>query len=122
MTSLSKNKVAKKRGRPFGSKNKTADEAMVSLFKQTIPKHRVLQLSDLPLGATSWEDAYRKTLSNLERAYERLIEMQSIKEELLELQSMKEDYDRSQNDIAGLATIINYLELKLVETIQKGEA
>ena len=124
MTSLSENPVAKKRGRPAGSKNKRVRTVAGKeyTFKDKAFKRRGRpRLTELPLGASSWQDAYNKTLKNLERAYERLIEMQSVKEELLELQSMKEDYERSQNDIAGLATIINYLELKIVEAIQKGE-
>ena len=74
MTSLSKNKVAKKRGRPLGSKNKKADEAIVMSFKRRGRPRKV----ELPLGATSWEDAYKKTLKNLERAYERLVEFHDV--------------------------------------------
>ena len=99
MTSLSNNKVAKKRGRPLGSKNKKADEALVMSFKRRGRPRKV----ELPLGATSWEDAYKKTLKNLERAYERLVEFHDVHTKL----------EQAEADIVGMATIINYLELRL---------
>ena len=86
------------------SKKKPAAKAMV--FKQRGRPRKI----ELPLGATSWEDAYKKTLKNLERAYDRLVELQAI----------KEDYVRAQDELTGLATIINYLELRL-EARYKGE-
>jgi hypothetical protein len=105
MTSLSENPVAKKRGRPAGSKNKKA--AKIKPFK----RRGRPRLTELPLGASSWQDAYNKTLKNLERAYERLVEFHNVHVKL----------EQAENDIVGMATIINYLELKLEEARQKGE-
>jgi hypothetical protein len=105
MTSLSENPVAKKRGRPAGSKNKTADDALVMSFK----RRGRPRLTELPLGASSWQDAYNKTFKNLERAYERLVEFHDVHTKL----------EQAENDIVGMATIINYLELKLDEAKQK---
>lgn len=105
MTSLSENQVAKKRGRPAGSKNKSA--AKTKPFK----RRGRPRLTELPLGVSSWEDAYKKTLKNLERAYERLIGLHDVSTRL----------EQAEADLAGLATIVSYLELKLEEARQKGE-
>jgi hypothetical protein len=98
MTSLSN--LPKKRGRPLGSKNKPKKRAFkrssTSDAKQKAPKL-------LPIGARSWQDAYEKTYANLERAYERLVDLQDAQMEL----------DQAKVDLAGLSTIINYLELRL---------
>ena len=97
---LNSNVVAKKRGRPLGSKNKSKKRAFkrsnTSNAKQKAPK-------TLPIGAVSWQDAYEKTYANLDRAYKRLVELQDVREEL----------DQAKVDLAGLSTIINYLELRL---------
>ena len=103
MTSLSKNKVAKKRGRPVGSKNKTA--AKIKSFK----RRGRPRLDSLPSEFSSWEDAYRSTLNNLQIAYKCIVELSDV----------KQSYIRTQEDLTGLATIINYLELKLEEKYRK---
>ena len=98
MTSLSN--LPKKRGRPLGSKNKTKKRA----FKRYSTSDEKQKASKpLPIGATSWQDAYKKTFANLERAYKRLVDLQDAQEQL----------DQAKNDIVGLSTIINYLELRL---------
>jgi hypothetical protein len=112
MTSLSENPVAKKRGRPAGSKNKRVRTVAGKeyAFKDKAFKRRGRpRLTELPLGASSWQDAYNKTFKNLERAYERLVEFHDVHTKL----------EQAENDIVGMATIINYLELKLEEAKQK---
>jgi hypothetical protein len=114
MTSLSK-PVAKKRGRPVGSKNKRT--RTVAGREYTFKKKAFKQSNtsdskppkSIPLGAFSWVDAYEKTYANLKRACERLVEMQGVKAEL----------EQAKVDIAGLSTIINYLELRLEERYRK---
>lgn len=98
MTSLSN--FPKKRGRPLGSKNKSKKRA----FKRSSTSDAKQKTSKLlPIGASSWQDAYEKTYANLERAYERLVDLQDAQEQL----------DQAKIDLAGLSTIINYLELRL---------
>ena len=100
--------LPKKRGRPLGSKNKTKKRAFkrsrTSEAKQKAPK-------PIPIGAISWQDAYEKTFVNLDRAYKRLVDLQDVKTEL----------DQAQIDIAGLSTIINYLELRLEDQYRKSK-
>lgn len=98
MTSLSN--LPKKRGRPLGSKNKSKKRA----FKRSSTSDAKQKTSKpLPIGASSWQDAYEKTFVNLDRAYKRLVDLQDAQEQL----------DQAKNDIVGLSTIINYLELRL---------
>jgi hypothetical protein len=93
--------LPKKRGRPLGSKNKPAKK---KAFKRSNTSGSKLKKSKpIPIGATSWQDAYEKTFVNLDRAYKRLVELQDVKEQL----------DQANIDLAGLSTIINYLELRL---------
>jgi len=114
MTSLFKKPVANKRGRPVGSKNKPK-----ILILSAQPKLSYGRKIDFPLGATSWEDAYNKTFKNLERAYERLVEFNDVHIKLEQSEANLTDanakLEESVKDIAGLATIICYLELKLEE-------
>jgi len=117
MTSNSDFPLAKKRGRPLGSKNKRTRTVAgkkytfkKKAFKQShasgsAPK----QPKSIPLGAFSWVDAYEKTYANLERACERLVELQGVKTEL----------EQAKEDIVGLSTIINYLEIRLEEQYRK---
>jgi hypothetical protein len=113
MTSNSNFPLAKKRGRPLGSKNKRVrkvagkeytfkDKAFkrsnASGSKPKMPK-------SIPLGAFSWMDAYEKTYANLERAYARLVELKDVQTEL----------EQAKVDIIGLSTIVNYLEIRLEE-------
>ena len=100
MTSLSK-PVAKKRGRPLGSKNKPAKKRAFKRSNTSDAKQKTSK--PLPIGVTSWQDAYEKTFSNLGRAYERLVDLQDAQAEL----------DQAKIDLAGLCTIINYLEMRL---------
>ena len=91
---------SKKRGRPLGSKNKPKKMA----FKRSNTSGSKLKKSkSIPIGAISWQDAYEKTFVLLDRAYKRLVELQDVQEEL----------DQAKIDLAGLSTIINYLELRL---------
>lgn len=107
MTSNSNFPLAKKRGRPLGSKNKPAKK---KAFKRSNASGAKPSKS-IPLGAFSWVDAYEKTYANLERACERLVELQSVKSEL----------DQAKEDIIGLSTIINYLEIRLEEQYRKAK-
>lgn len=92
--------LPKKRGRPLGSKNKSKKRA----FKRSSTSNAKQKASKtLPAGATSWQNAYEKTFVLLDRAYKRLVELQDVQEEL----------DQAKIDLAGLSTIINYLELRL---------
>lgn len=91
---------SKKRGRPLGSKNKPKKMA----FKRSnISGSKLKKSKSIPIGAISWQDAYEKTFVLLDRAYKRLVELQDVQEEL----------DQAKIDLAGLSTIINYLELRL---------
>ena len=108
MTSNSNFPLAKKRGRPLGSKNKTT--AKKKAFKRSNASGSKPKMSkSIPLGAFSWMDAYEKTYANLERACERLVELQGVKEEL----------EQTKVDVIGLSTIINYLEIRLEEQYRK---
>lgn len=51
---------------------------------------------DIPLGATSWKGAYAITLSNLERAYERIREFNDIKKNNKVIRAEFEKIDRKQ--------------------------
>ena len=86
------------------SPSKKKPAAKAKLFK------RSKKPSQIPLGATSWEDAYKKTLKNLERAYDRLLKLHDVNVKL----------EQAETDLIALATIINYLELRL-ELKHKGE-
>ena len=108
MTSNSNFPLAKKRGRPLGSKNKTT--AQKKAFKRShasgsAPK----QPKSIPIGAFSWMDAYEKTYANLERTCQRLVELQGVQTEL----------EQAKIDIVGLSTIVNYLEIRLEEQYRK---
>jgi hypothetical protein len=113
MTSNSNFPLAKKRGRPLGSKNKRTRTVAGKeyTFKKKAFKRsssagsKLEQPKEIPLGAFSWVDAYEKTYANLERACERLVELQGVKAEL----------EQAKVDIVGLSTIINYLEIRLEE-------
>jgi len=108
MTSSSDFPLAKKRGRPLGSKNKTT--AKKKAFKRSPSAGSKPKMPKaIPLGAFSWVDAYEKTYANLERACERLVELQGVKAEL----------EQAKEDIVGLSTIINYLEIRLEEQYRK---
>ena len=109
--------LPKKRGRPLGSKNKRT--RIVAGKEYTFKKKAFKQSTasgskpkapkSIPLGAFSWMDAYEKTYANLERACERLVELQGVKEEL----------EQTKVDVIGLSTIINYLEIRLEEQYRK---
>ena len=100
--------LPKKRGRPLGSKNKPKKRA----FKRSSTSDAKQKTSKpLPTGASSWQDAYEKTFVNLDRAYKRLVELQDVKEQL----------DQANIDLAGLSTIINYLELRLEDQYRKSK-
>jgi len=115
MTSNSDFPLAKKRGRPLGSKNKRT--RTVAGKEYTFKKKAFKRSSSagsappksIPLGAFSWVDAYEKTYANLERACERLVELQGVKAEL----------EQAKEDIVGLSTIVNYLEIRLEEQYRK---
>ena len=117
MTSSSDFPLAKKRGRPLGSKNKRTRTVAGKeyTFKKKAFKRsssagsKLEQPKEIPLGAFSWVDAYEKTYANLERACERLVELQGVKAEL----------EQAKEDIVGLSTIINYLEIRLEEQYRK---
>jgi hypothetical protein len=107
MTSSSDFPLAKRRGRPLGSKNKPAKKRA---FKRSNASGSKPQMpKSIPLGAFSWVDAYEKTYANLERAYERLVELQDVQDKL----------DQAKEDIVGLSTIVNYLEIRLEEQYRK---
>ena len=92
--------LPKKRGRPLGSKNKSKKTA----FKRSNTSGSKLKKSKpIPIGATSWQDAYEKTFVLLGRACKGLVEMEDLRDELAQ----------AKIDLAGLSTIINYLELRL---------
>ena len=99
----SNSNLPKKRGRPLGSKNKPAKKRAFKRSNTSNAKQKASK--PLPIGAISWQDAYEKTFANLDRAYKRLVELQDVKEQL----------DQANIDLAGLSTIINYLELRLEE-------
>jgi hypothetical protein len=99
----SNSNLPKKRGRPLGSKNKPAKKRAFKRSNASGSKPKMPK--SIPLGAFSWMDAYEKTYTNLERACERLVELQGVKEEL----------EQTKADVIGLSTIINYLELRLEE-------
>ena len=89
MTSNSNFPLAKRRGRPLGSKNKRTRTVAgkeytfkKKAFKQSnasssVPK----QPKSIPIGAFSWMDAYEKTYANLERTCQRLVELQGVQAE-----------------------------------------
>jgi len=107
MKSSSDFPLAKRRGRPLGSKNKPAKKRA---FKRSNASGVNLKPpKSIPLGAFSWMDAYEKTYATLERTCERLVELQNVKAEL----------DQAKEDIIGLSTIINYLEVRLEEQYRK---
>jgi hypothetical protein len=99
MTSLSN--IPKKRGRPLGSKNKPAKKRAFKRSNTSNPKQKASK--PLPIGATNWQDAYEKTFVLLGRACKGLVEMEDLRDELAQ----------AKIDLAGLSTIINYLELRL---------
>ena len=117
MTSNSDFPLSKKRGRPLGSKNKRVRKIAGKeyTFKDKAFKRSNASGSEpkqskaIPLGAFSWIDAYEKTYANLERAYERLRELQNVQAEL----------DQAKEDIIGLSTIIHYLEVRLEDQYRK---
>ena len=117
MTSNSDFPLAKKRGRPLGSKNKRTRTVAGKeyTFKKKAFKRSPSAGSEpkmpkaIPLGAFSWVDAYEKTYANLERTCQRLVELQGVQAEL----------EQSKVDIVGLSTIINYLEIRLEEQYRK---
>jgi murein L,D-transpeptidase YafK len=119
MTSNSNFPLAKKRGRPLGSKNKRT--RTVAGKEYTFKKKAFKQSNTagskpkapkaIPLGAFSWVDAYEKTYANLERACERLVAMQGVQAEL----------EQAKVDIVSLSTIINYLEIRLEEQYRKSD-
>jgi len=119
MTSNSDFPLAKKRGRPLGSKNKRT--RTVAGKEYTFKKKAFKQSNTagsnpkapkaIPLGAFSWVDAYEKTYANLERACERLVELQGVKAEL----------EQAKVDFVGLSTIINDLEIRLEEQYRKSD-
>jgi hypothetical protein len=106
MMTLNSN-LPKKRGRPLGSKNKPAKKRAFKRSNASGSKPKMPK--SIPLGAFSWMDAYEKTYANLERACERLVELQGVKEEL----------EQTKVDVIGLSTIINYLEIRLEEQYRK---
>ena len=107
MTSNSNFPLAKKRGRPLGSKNKTSKR---KAFKRSNTSGVNLKPpKSIPLGAFSWADAYEKTYANYERVCERLVELQNVKVEL----------DQAKEDVIGLSTIIHYLEVRLEDQYRK---
>jgi hypothetical protein len=117
MMILSSN-LPKKRGRPLGSRDKRARKvakkvgSKSKVFKRSNASGSKLKKSKpLPIGAISWQDAYEKTFVNLDRAYKRLVELQDVKEQL----------DQANIDLAGLSTIINYLELRLEDQYRKSK-
>ena len=99
--------LTKKRGRPLGSKNKVSKARAFKRSNTFGSKPK--QPKAIPLGAFSWIDAYEKTYANLERAYERLRELQNVQAEL----------DQAKADIVGMSTIINYLEVRLEAQYRK---
>jgi hypothetical protein len=107
MKSNSNFPLAKKRGRPLGSKNKPAKKRAFKRSNTSGSKPKMPK--SIPLGAFSWIDAYEKTYANLERAYERLVELQGVQDKL----------DQAKEDIVGLSAIINYLEIRLEEQYRK---
>jgi len=109
MTSNSDFPLAKKRGRPLGSKNKTSKKKAFKRSNTAGSNSKAPK--SIPLGAFSWVDAYEKTYANLERACERLVELQGVKAEL----------EQAKVDIVGLSTIINYLEIRLEEQYRKSD-
>ena len=58
----------------------------------------------------SWEKAYKKTLANLERAYERLRETKDVKADLDAIQA---ELAQANESIEILRMIVYYLESKL---------
>ena len=117
MTSHSEFPLKKSRGRPLGSKNKRTRTVAgkeytfkKKAFKRSNNSESKPEMpKSIPLGAFSWMDAYEKTYANLERACERLVELQGVKAEL----------EQAKEDIIGLSTIINYLEIRLEEQYRK---
>jgi hypothetical protein len=99
--------LPKTRGRPLGSKNKPAKKRAFKRSNTSIAKQKASK--PLPIGAISWQDAYEKTYVNLDRACQRLVELQGVREEL----------EQAKVDIIGLSTIINYLEIRLEEQYRK---
>ncbi len=73
---------------------------MTSIFKK-IPKAG---------KDVSWEKAYKKTLANLERAYERLRETKDVKAEIDTIQA---ELKEANDSLEILRMIIVYLESKL---------
>jgi hypothetical protein len=69
---------SKKIGRPLGSKNKKPAAKKAKTFKQS----NVSKSKSIPLGTSSWIDAYETTYANLVRAYERLVKLQDDQEKL----------------------------------------
>ena len=109
MTSHSEFPLKKSRGRPLGSKNKSAKKRAFKRSNNSESKPEMPK--SIPLGAFSWMDAYEKTYVNLERACERLVALQGVQAEL----------DQAKIDIEGLSTIINYLEIRLEEQYRKAK-
>jgi hypothetical protein len=107
MTSNSNFPLAKKRGRPLGSKNKTSKGRAFKRSNTFGSKPKPPKA--IPIGAFSWIDAYEKTYANYERVCERLVELQNVKVEL----------DQAKEDIIGLSTIIHYLEVRLEDQYRK---
>lgn len=107
MTSNSNFPLAKKRGRPLGSKNKLTKKKAFKRSNASGSKPKMPK--SIPLGAFSWMDAYEKTYANLERSYARLVELKDVQTEL----------EQAKIDIVGLSTIVNYLEIRLEEQYRK---
>ena len=117
MTSNSDFPLAKKRGRPLGSKNKRTRTVAGKeyTFKKKAFKRPTASGSKpkapkaIPIGAFSWIDAYEKTYANLERTCQRLVELQGVQAEL----------EQAKENIVSLRTIIFYLEIRLEEQYRK---
>ena len=63
---ISKKPVAKKRGRPVGSKNKTKPAAKVKTFKQSATDAAVHRLMDANLSLINDNNQLLKAINNLE--------------------------------------------------------
>ena len=58
----------------------------------------------------SWEKAYKKTLANLERAYERLRETKDVKADLDAIQA---ELKKANESIEILRVLVAYFEVRL---------
>ena len=112
---------SKKIGRPLGSKNKKPAAKKAKTFKQS----NVSKSKSIPLGTSSWIDAYETTYANLVRAYERLVKLQDDQEKLdnrlIELQDVQNKLSQAKKEIVDLSAIIHYLEFRLEKQYRKEE-